>query len=162
MTATDPKTGADLAPKPTQAGAALLAEAMQLDAEDAPLPPPELDAAGNIKPPAAPIDYHREARMMLDTAAAVAGPFVPCIPRIWTDDKRAAVAAALGPVLKKYGFTLGDFMGQWQAEVTLAMVAGPLVLETVRAIRAERAAPAVPSVPAAPAAAPVLDPAALS
>lgn len=113
--------------------AALIGQGAALDG--AALPPP-VDAAGNA---VAPVDYGSEASMLLKALVGIAAPFYPSVPRIWTPDKQSAVAAAAAPVMEKYGFTLGDFMGQWGEELTLLIVAGPVVLETVDGIKADRA-----------------------
>lgn len=114
--------------------AALIAQGAALDAEAAPQP---IDAQGA---PIAPTDYGTEAAMLVSTLVLIAGPFFPSIPKIWTDAKQKAVAAAAAPVLEKYGFTMGDFMGAWKEEITLLVVAGPLVLETIDGVKADRAA----------------------
>lgn len=129
-----------LTPEPTAAGlsaedAALIAQGAALDAEAAPQP---IDAATGQ--PIAPTDYGTEAAMLLSTLVLIAAPFFPSIPRIWTDAKRKAVAAAAAPVMEKYGFTLGDFMGAYKEEITLLVVAGPVILETIDGIKADRAA----------------------
>ena len=114
--------------------AALIAQGAAIDAEAAPQP---IDAQGA---PIAPTDYGTEAAMLVSTLVLIAAPFFPSIPKIWTDAKQKAVAAAAAPVLEKYGFTLGDFMGAWKEEITLLVVAGPLVLETIDGVKADRAA----------------------
>lgn len=130
----------------TLAGAAA-ADAATLSAEDAALiaqgaaldagaEPPPVDAKGQ---PVAPTDYGSEAAMLLKALVGIAAPFFPSVPKIWTDDKQAAVAAAAAPVMEKYGFTLGSFMGDYGAELTLLIVAGPVVLETIDGIKADRA-----------------------
>jgi hypothetical protein len=71
------------------------------------------------------------------------------VPKVWTAEKQAAVAAAAAPVMEKYGFTLGDFMGAYKEEIALLFVAGPVILETIDGIRADRAAKGKPAAPAA-------------
>lgn len=131
--------------------AALAAEAAELDAASA---PPPTDAQGQ---PVAPVDYAAESAMLLRALVGIAAPFFPSVAKIWTDDKQRAVAAAAAPVMEKYGFTLGDFMAGWREEITLAVVAGPVILETIDGIKADRAAKAkgptaaaAPGSPAAP------------
>jgi hypothetical protein len=131
--------------------AALIAQGAALDAEAA---PPPIDAATGQ--PIAPTDYGTEAAMLLSTLVLIAAPFFPSIPRIWTDAKQKAVAAATAPVMEKYGFTLGDFMGAYKEEITLLVVAGPVILETIDGIKADRAAAKVSDKPT-PTAAPGAD-----
>jgi len=115
--------------------AALLAKAAELD--QAGTPPPIDPATGQ---PAVPTDYQDEAAMLLNLAVTMAGQLWPCVPTIWTADKQTAVAAAAAPVMEKYGFTLGDFMGAYKEEIGLLFVAAPLVLATLDGIKAEKIA----------------------
>ncbi len=144
-------TTAEAAPLPPEF-AALAAQGAELDAEQA---PPQTDTAGNI---IQPTDYNAEAAMLIKALVGIAAPFFPSVARIWTDAKQSAVAAAAAPVMAKHGFTLGDFMSGWKEEITLAVVAGPLVLETIDGIKADRRSASSPSKPAAEA--PAADPAA--
>lgn len=128
------------------ADAALIAQGAALDADAA---PPPVDATGA---PVAPTDYRAEASMLLSALVGMAAPFYPSVPVIWTPEKQTAVATAAAPVMEKYGFTLGDFMGQWGAEIGLLIVAGPLILATIDGVKADRAK--AKEKPAAPAAAP--------
>jgi hypothetical protein len=102
-----------------------------------------LDAEGQVERDGeqpAGADFAGEAKMLVAFLVGVAAPFYPCVKKIWTDEKQAAVAVAAAPVMEKYGFDMGEFFGQWGAEINLALVAGPLVLATVDAVQAERAA----------------------
>ncbi len=138
---------------PDAEAAALLAKAAELDA--AGTPPPIDPATGQ---PPVPVDYAGEAEMLLNLGVTMAGQFWPCVPTIWTADKQKAVAAAAAPVMEKYGFTLGDFMGAYKEEIGLLFVAGPLVLQTLDAVKAEKlAARRAPKPDAAPAPAGGLD-----
>ncbi len=125
--------------------AALIGRMASLDAQATP-EQPQVDAAGQ---PVAPMDFPGEAKMLISTLVLIAGPFFPSVPKVWTAEKQAAVAAAAAPVMEKYGFTLGDFMGAYKEEIALLFVAGPLVLETIDGIKADRAAKAKPAAPAA-------------
>jgi len=128
--------------------AALIAQGAAIDAETA--PPPVDDKGQPIAPPA-PVDFPGEAAMLISTLVLIAGPFFPSVPKVWTKDKQAAVAAAAAPVMEKHGFTLGDFMGAYKEEIALLMVAGPVILETIDGIKADRiAAKASPAVSPAP------------
>jgi hypothetical protein len=129
----------------TAEDAALIAQGAALDVEST---PPPVDAATGQ--PIVPTDYGTEAAMLISTLVLVAAPFFPSIPKIWAQPKQQAVAAALAPVMEKYGFTLGDFMGAYKEEITLIVVAGPLVLETIDGIKADRAASRKPAPAATP------------
>lgn len=134
MTNTDPQAqpaAADLSAE----DAALIAQGAALDAEAS---PPPVDPATGA--PVAPVDFASEAAMLVSTVVLIAAPFYPSVKRIWTPEKQTAVASALAPVMEKYGFSMGDFMGAWKEEIALAFVAGPLVLETIDGIKADRAA----------------------
>jgi hypothetical protein len=142
--------------EPTAAGlsaddAALIAQGGALDAEAA---PPLIDAATGQ--PIAPTDYGTEAAMLVSTLVLIAAPFYPSIKKIWTKEKQTAVAAALAPVMEEEGFSLGDFMGKYGNKMTLLIVAGPLVLETIDGVKADRAAAKAGAKPA-PTAAPGAD-----
>ncbi len=126
--------------------AALIAEGAALDSEAAPA---AVDPATGQ--PVVPTDFPGEAAMLISTLVLIAGPFFPSVPKVWTKDKQAAVAAAAAPVMEKHGFTLGDFMGAYKEEIALLMVAGPVILETIDGIKADRiAARAAPAVSQAP------------
>ena len=112
--------------------------------------PPGADDQGHPITPPAPVDFNAEAAMLLSTLVLIAGPFFPSVPKVWTKDKQAAVAAAAAPVMVKYGFTLGDFMGAYKEEIALLLVAGPVILETIDGIKADRAAGKAPEGAAEP------------
>lgn len=126
--------------------AALIAQGAALDAEAA---PPPIDPATG-QPPAV-TDFAGEAAMLVSTLVLIAGPFFPSVPRIWTKEKQSAVAAAAAPVMAKYGFTLGDFMGAYKEEIALLLVAGPVILETIDGVKADRAAAKASTKPTPPA-----------
>ncbi len=83
--------------------AALIAQGAALDAETA---PPPVDANGQPVAERAPTDFNSEAAMLISTLVLIAGPFFPSVPKVWTKDKQAAVAAAAAPVMEKHGFTI--------------------------------------------------------
>ena len=78
----------------------------------------------------APVDYGSEAAMTVDTIAAMIVGYCPPTATLWTDDKKAAVSAALAPVYEKYGFTLGGM----PCELVLVIVAGPLLYQSSKLI----------------------------
>lgn len=91
---------------------------------------PEKDADGNEIVPAAPTDFQREAAGAVDMFAALVVGFAPKAEPIWTAEAKARTAAALAPVLEKYGFTFGNM----PPEVTLAIVAGPLLWQSSKIV----------------------------
>ena len=115
--------------------AALLGAAAALDQQAA---PPEIDPATGQPP--APVDYAGEAGMLIGFAVTTAATFWPSVREVWTDANQKAVAAAAAPVMEKYGFTLGDFMGAYKEEIGLLFVAGPLILKTIDAVEKDKRA----------------------
>ena len=115
--------------------AALLGAAAALDQQAA---PPEIDPATGQPP--APVDYAGEAGMLIGFAVTTAATFWPSVKEVWTDANQKAVAAAAAPVMEKYGFTLGDFMGAYKEEIGLLFVAGPLILKTIDAVEKDKRA----------------------
>jgi hypothetical protein len=89
---------------------------------------PELDENGQPVAVAAPVDYGQEAAAVVDVFSALATGYAPACADIWTPEAKARTAQALGPVLEKYGFSLGTM----PPELTLAIVAGPLLWQTAR------------------------------
>ena len=83
----------------------------------------------------APIDYATEAAATVDTFAALVGGYCAEAGALWTPDTRAAVAAALAPVMQKYGFTIGAL----PCELVLIITAGPLLYQTSKIIAAQMA-----------------------
>lgn len=127
---------------------ALAAEGAALDAETQPAPPPELDASGQPIQPPAPIDYAADARGLVDITAETLGAFYPSTAAVLTADKRDRIAAAAAPVLEKYGFSLGAFLGRFGPEIGLAFALGQVAIPLAKAIRADRAATATDAPPA--------------
>lgn len=136
---------------------ALAAEAAALDAETQPPPPPELDANGQPIAPAPAIDYATDARGLVDIAAETLGAFYPSTAAVLTADKRDRIAAAAAPVLEKYGFSLGAFLGRFGPEIGLAFALGQVAIPLANAIRADRAEKAKTDAPPAQAMQPVID-----
>lgn len=83
----------------------------------------------------APVDYAREAAGTVDTIAALIGGYCPPAGELWTDQKKAQVSQALAPVMEKYGFTLGAL----PPEVTLIVIAGPVLYQSSKLIAADMA-----------------------
>lgn len=78
-------------------------------------------------------DYHKEAATAVGIFADLLAGYAPATASIWTPEARARTAAALGPVLGKYGVTLGNL----PPEITLAVVAGPLLWQSARLVAAQ-------------------------
>jgi len=95
-------------------------------------------------------DYGQEAAGTVDTIAALITGYAPAAESLWNPAAKQRIAAALAPVMEKYGFTLSAL----PPEVVLAVMAGPVLYKSAKIVaeqmRAERAAAPV----AAPAAAP--------
>lgn len=91
---------------------------------------PELDAEGNPVVPVPPTDFQHEAAGMVDMFAALVVGYAPKAEPIWSPAAKARTAQALAPVLEKYGFTFGNM----PPELTLAIVAGPLLWQSSRLV----------------------------
>ena len=119
---------------------ALEVETLALDAEiTAPTDSPPNAAAEQAGPP--PIDYHAEAAQAVDMFASFVVGYAPKTAEIWNDGAKSRIAAALAPVLQKYGVNFGAL----PPELTLIIVAGPplymsakIVAEQMRADRAKK------------------------
>lgn len=85
--------------------------------------------------PAAP-DYDTEARGAVDMFAALVVGYAPAAESVWTEPAKARTAAALAPVMEKYGFSFGSL----PPELTLMIVAGPLLWQSSRLVAAQMAA----------------------
>lgn len=96
---------------------------------------PELDESGQPIAPPAPVDYGSEAAAVVDVFTALATGYAPACGDIWTPEAKARTAQALGPVMEKYGFSIGTM----PPELTLAIVAGPLLWQTARAMATQTA-----------------------
>jgi hypothetical protein len=91
---------------------------------------------GQPLPPAEPVkDFAGEARAAVDTFAALAVGYAPAAGDLWDDAAKSRIAAALGPVMEKYGFSLGAL----PPELTLIIVAGPVLYQTSKIIAAQMA-----------------------
>lgn len=113
----------------------LIAEAAALDAETvAPAAPPP-DAA----PPAPAVDPTAEAADLIRFAVSLFVPLYPSLERVYSEQAQARLAAAAGPVMAKYGWTMGGLFEKWGPEINLAIVGIPLAIETSKAIRADTA-----------------------
>lgn len=95
---------------------------------------PGEDGQGGELVPMGP-DYMLEARGTVDMFAALVVGYAPKAESVWTDQAKQRTAAALAPVMEKYGFSFGNM----PPELTLLIVAGPLLWQTSRIVAAQMA-----------------------
>ena len=79
-----------------------------------------------------------EAAEIAGLLTIITGLFVPVFPslaKIYTVETVNSIAAAAVPVMNKHGWTTGEFLGKWAAELGLAAVAIPVGLLTIKGIR---------------------------
>lgn len=105
--------------------------AAQVDADHAGALP---DGSLIADQPAA-IDYTTEAAATVDTFAALIGGYCPAAGELWDTERKRAVSMALAPVMEKYGFSLGAL----PPEITLIIVAGPLLYQTSKIVAVQMA-----------------------
>lgn len=105
----------------------------QADAGAASLDAPAVAGeGGELAAPQGP-DFAGEARGMVDMFAALVVGYAPKAEPLWGEGTKARVSMALAPVLEKYGFTLGAM----PCELTLIVVAGPVLWQTSRVVAAQ-------------------------
>jgi hypothetical protein len=80
-------------------------------------------------------DYMTEARGTVDMFTAMMVGYAPKCESVWTEPAKARTAAALAPVMEKYGFNFGAM----PPELTLIIVAGPLLWQSSRIVAAQMA-----------------------
>lgn len=80
-------------------------------------------------------DYFTEARGTVDMFAAMVVGYAPKAESVWTEQAKTRTAAALAPVMEKYGFSFGAL----PPELTLMIVAGPLLWQSSRIVAAQMA-----------------------
>lgn len=103
------------------------------------------DQAQQDQQAAQAIDQNSEGvAMFLGLAVPFLGQLFPSIPGIYTDQAQAAMAMTLGPVLTKYGISLGDLGGAYKEEIAAVLVCGPIAWATYKGIMADIAARAAP------------------
>lgn len=109
--------------------------AAQADAEAIALDTPAEGPGAEVQAgPQAP-DYQIEARGAVDLFSAMVVGYAPKAESVWTEPAKARTAAALAPVLEKYGFTFGAL----PCELTFVIVAGPLLWQSSRIVAAQMA-----------------------
>jgi len=72
---------------------------------------------------------------MVDMFAAMAVGYAPKADSVWTEQAKARTAMALAPVMEKYAFSFGAM----PPELTLIIVAGPLLWQTSKLVAAQMA-----------------------
>lgn len=115
---------------------ALPAELAQIAAEAEAIAP--TPAAAGAVPGA--IDYTAEARGLIDIGAELLGGVGPRTEAALTEERRAKIAAAAGPLMQKYGLSLGVVFERWGPEINFLfalVVVGKPVLLAVQADREE-------------------------
>jgi hypothetical protein len=81
------------------------------------------------------VDYMTEARGTVDMFTAMMVGYAPKTESVWTEPAKARTAAALAPVMEKYGFNFGAL----PPELTLVIVAGPLLWQSSKIVAAQMA-----------------------
>lgn len=114
--------------------------ALEADALALPPAPPPVGEDGQPLPP--PPDFVTEAAGAVDMFSALVVGYCPTAETIWTVETKGRIAAALAPVMEKYGVTFGTL----PPEITLIFVAGPplwqsskLVAQQINADKAKAA-----------------------
>lgn len=112
--------------------------AAAVDAEVGGLTPENFEAGAPAGAPAGPMvpagpDYGAEAAACVEIFAGLVCGVAPKAAAIWTPEARERTGAALAPVMAKYGVSLGAI----PPELTLAVVAGPLLWQSARAVAAQ-------------------------
>ena len=92
------------------------------------------------------MDFATEARGAVDMFAAMVTGYAPKAEPLWTEGAKTRVSMALAPVMEKYGFSFGAM----PCEVTLLIVAGPLLWQTSRIVAAQMQADRAQDVKAKP------------
>ncbi|MBZ0105536.1 MAG: hypothetical protein K8H84_07875 [Sulfuricella denitrificans] len=107
-------------------------EAAAIDAEF--IPAGEESRADQATPV---MDYHKEAKGLIDFALSLFVPIFPSLDAIYTEQARMNLANASGPLMEKYDFSLGSLFERWGPEINFAMVAFPLSAQTYKAVKAD-------------------------
>ena len=113
-------------------------ELERIAAEAAALKPQPETAPGEVAAPAV-IDYTAEAKGVIDIAAELAGNIGPRTEAAFSEDRRQRLAAAAGPLMEKYGLSLGAIFGRWGAEINFLFALTIITPPIAKAIRADMA-----------------------
>jgi hypothetical protein len=99
------------------------------------LDPVDPNVQAEPEAPAAP-DYMTEAQGTVAMFAALVVGYCPKAEPLWGPDVQGRIASALAPVMEKYGFSLGGM----PPELTLVIVAGPVLYQSSKLVAAQMAA----------------------
>lgn len=136
-----PASGQDDAPQPGASAGAPTGINSDLDALQGLAAKTDADHGGTlpdgtlIADQPAQVNYANEAQATVATIAAMITGYCAPAGELWTDDKQAAVAGALAPVMEKYQFTIGAL----PCELVLIITAGPLLYQTSKIIATQMA-----------------------
>lgn len=114
---------------------ALQHEAVAVDAENVPVAVDPLPAEQ-----AQPVNEAAELVGLLTILAGLFTPVFPSLAKIYTPATVQGLADAAVPVMNKHGWTTGEFLGKWAAELALAAVGVPVVIATARGVLEDIAA----------------------
>jgi hypothetical protein len=109
-------------------------EAAAIDAEF--IPASESSAADRAIPA---MDYHAEAKGLIDFALALFVPLFPTLGMVYTEQARGNLANVSAPLMEKYNWSMGGLFDRWGAEINFAMIAFPIGLQTYQAVKADMA-----------------------
>ncbi len=140
MEVQDDETGA-----PSADMQALLMQADALEGERAATGPEAMMAAQAEGEAVMMVEQNTgQVRMILALAVPLLGKLYPSLEQIYTPSTCDQVAGTLGPVLTKYGISLGDLGSQWGEEIAAVLVCGPIAVATYQGIKADIEARAEP------------------
>lgn len=86
------------------------------------------------------VDWDADAEGLVNIASEALGAFYPSTEKVLTEDKRARIAKALAPVMRKHGWSLAWLFGKFGEEIQLAFVCSQIAIPLAKAIRADREA----------------------
>jgi hypothetical protein len=89
--------------------------------------------------PAVPT-LQNELAGLIGMAVALAGPILPSLPKIYTDETREAVAGAVATLCQKYGWLQDGIANGYGEEIAAAMVLLPVGIATYQGVSADLAA----------------------
>lgn len=119
----------------TAPAAELPDELRQLQAEAIALEPTTPEAPGESAPAALAVDHVAEAKAVIDMGAELLGMVGPKTESALTEDRRQKIANAAGPLMAKYGLTLGVLFERWGAEINflfaLVVVGKPIAAAVI-------------------------------
>jgi len=107
-----------------------------------------LDAGATADAPDTWEDWREAINLALDWF----GDSYPALATVYTERRKERLARAMHAVASKYGWTLAGLFLRFRQEITLLIVAGPIVRDTRKVLAAGRAVAEQP--PAKPSAAP--------